>query len=215
MFKKVNQLMIGGLIVLASIGCTPDGAEYVDELDIVYTNYDPTFEFTSENTFALPDEVIKIDGENAPDDPDYEPEFVDPIYGNTILNSIRSNMRALGYTEVDGSASPDLIILPSAIQTDQIYFYYDWSYWGWYYPGYVPGWGWYYPGYFPPTVTRIRTGSVFIQMTDPNNQSATDKIPVVWSGIINGLFEGSANNIGNRIASTIEQAFEQSPYLAK
>jgi len=215
MLKKVNQLSICGLIILSFIGCTPDGADYIDELDIVYTNYDPTFGFTSKNTFALPNEVIKVDDENAPDDPDYEPEFIDPVYSNAILNSIRSNMRNLGYTEVDKSVGPDLIILPSAIQTDQLYFYYDWSYWGWYYPGYAPGWGWYYPGYFPPTVTRIRTGSVFIQMTDPNNQSASDKIPVVWSGVINGLFEGSITSIGNRIASTIDQAFEQSPYLAK
>ncbi|MHA7129333.1 DUF4136 domain-containing protein [Algoriphagus namhaensis] len=215
MNTKLNQLLTMGLLALLSLACTPDGAEYVDELDIVYTNHDPNFNFTSKGTFAIPDEVIKIDVEDVPGEPGFVPDFVDPVYANAILETIKSNMRNYGYTEVDESANPDLIILPSAMQTDQLYFYYDWWYWNWYYPGWGPGWGWYYPGYFPPQVSRIRTGSVFIQMTDPSNQSATDKIPVVWTSVVNGLFEGNINSISSRITQTIDQAFEQSPYLAK
>jgi len=213
--KTIYRLFVLGLFTWTIISCVPNGAEYVDELDIVYTNHDQNYDFQSKSTFALPDKVIKIDVEDAPDDPDWEPEFVDPIYANAILETTRTNMRNLGYTEVDKSANPDLIILPSALQTDKIYFYYDWWYWQWWYPGWVPGWGWWYPGYYPPQVGRIRTGSVFLQMTDPNNQSPTDKIPVVWSGVVNGLFQGSDNSINQRITTTINQAFDQSPYLAK
>jgi hypothetical protein len=54
-----------------------------------------------------------------------------------------------------------------------------------------------------------------MQMTDPENPSGSDKIPVVWTGVINGLFEGSEGTITSRIGTTINQAFDQSPYLAK
>ncbi len=30
--------------------CYPEGPEYADELDIVHTNYDPSFDFKSANT---------------------------------------------------------------------------------------------------------------------------------------------------------------------
>ncbi len=215
MKNRLSQLLFVGLIFLGITACQPQGPEYVDELDIVYTNYDESFGFEQTLTFAIPDSVIKIDFADVPNEPGWEPEFVDPIFANAIVETVRSNMRNYGFTEVDKSANPDLIILPSVTQTDQLFYYYDWWYWNWYYPGWGPGWGWWYPGYFPPTVVRIRTGSVFLQMTHPASQSPTDKIPVVWSGIVNGLFEGSNQSVTTRITSTINQAFEQSPYLAK
>lgn len=184
----------------------------MDELDVIYTNHAEQYDFASKKTFALPDKVIKITGE---DNKDEEPEFVDPIYGNTIISALRDNMTFIGYKEVDAESNPDLILLPAAFQTDQVYFYYDWYYWNWFYPGWGSGWGWYYPGYYPPQVTRIRTGTVMIQMTVPGEQDATDKIPVIWTGVVNGLLEGSTSSINARINTTIEQAFIQSPYLAK
>jgi hypothetical protein len=215
MFKKVNALIAIVSIAMVSVSCFPDGAEYIDELDIVYTNYDDLYNFKNKSTFAVPDKVIKIDQENVPGEPGFEPGYVSPAYSTAILASIRSNMRGLGYTEVTSTADPDLIILPAVFQTDQLYFYYDWWYWSWFYPGWGAGWGWYYPGYYPPQVTRIRTGSVIMQMTDPKNQNASDQISVVWIGVINGLLEGNVDTITSRISTTINQAFEQSPYLAK
>jgi hypothetical protein len=215
MLKNINALIAIVGIAMLSISCFPEGAEYIDELDIVYTNYDDSYNFKNKSTFAVPDKVIKIDQENVPGGPGFEPEYVSPAYSAAILASIRSNMRGLGYTEVTSTADPDLIILPAVFQTDQLYFYYDWWYWSWFYPGWGTGWGWYYPGYYPPQVTRIRTGSVIMQMTDPENQNASDQIPVVWTGVVNGLLEGNVDTITSRISTTINQAFEQSPYLAK
>ncbi|TFV94283.1 DUF4136 domain-containing protein [Algoriphagus kandeliae] len=210
-FKK--WILLGFLgITLGS--CIPDEPTYVDELDIVYTNHNEEFDFTGQETYSLPDKVIKITTELVEGEPGYEPEFIDPVYSATIINSIRSNMNALGYREVDKSANPDLILLPTALQTDQLYFFYDWWYWSWWYPGWGTGWGWYYPGYYPPQLTRIRTGSVFIQMVNPAGQSPADKVPVQWSAIINGLLEGSKDQVATRITNGIDQAFSQSPYLA-
>jgi len=215
MTKKLYQLVLVALIAYSTVSCRPDGAEYIDELDIVYTNYDASFEFTSQNTFALPDKIVKITDESVDLKPGDEPEYLDPVYAALILSSIRSNMEAIGYRYVDKSADPDLIILPSVAQTDQIYFYYDWSYWYWYYPGWSPGYGWWYPGYYPPQVSRIRTGTLMMQMTSESYQEVSDQIPVVWTGLVNGLLEGSANSINQRVNNSINQAFEQSPYLAK
>lgn len=216
MLKKLQFLALGILGSWILVSCTPGGAEYIDELDIVYTNYDVNYDFGSKGTFAVPDKIVKIEGQfiNGAGG-DYEPEFVSPAYTTAILASIRNNMRNAGFTEVDKSANPDLIILPSVIQTEQLFFYYDWWYWNWYYPGWGSGWGWYYPDYFPPQVSSVRTGSLLMQMTDPASVSETDKISVVWTGVVNGLLEGNTSSINNRINDSIDQAFEQSPYLAK
>ncbi|WP_288369667.1 DUF4136 domain-containing protein [uncultured Algoriphagus sp.] len=215
MLKSYKAILFGILLAASQTACVPDGADYVDELDIVYTNHNQEFDFSSQETYSLPDRVIKITSELVEGEPGYEPEFLDPVYSTTIINSLRSNMNALGYREVDKSASPDLILLPSAVQTDQLYYYYDWWYWNWWFPGWGPGWGWYYPGYFPPQVVRVRTGSVFIQMVQPAGQSPSDKVPVQWTGIINGLLEGTKDQVATRITNGIDQAFSQSQYLAK
>ena len=101
-----------------------------------------------------------------------KPEFLPPSYSDVILGQIKQNMTAYGWTEVDKNAKPDVVLLVSASNTTYLYWYYDWAYWGWYYPGYYPGWGWYYPGYYPPYVSSYTTGTLLIQMTD---QKAVDR----------------------------------------
>ncbi len=204
-----------GLMLVASLGaCSPNGADYVEELDVVYTNYDPSFSFTSKSTFALPDKVVYISNEGIGAGSG-EPEYLPIQLASPILATLRSNMRAMGYTEVDESANPDLILLPSALKTTQVYYYYDWWYWSWYYPGYGSGWGWYYPGYYPPVVTAVNAGSIFVQMTSPKDITPTNQVPVSWIAIVNGLLEGDESQAANRIDRTLDQAFAQSPYLQK
>ncbi|WBL44290.1 DUF4136 domain-containing protein [Algoriphagus halophytocola] len=215
MFKKFQQVALGILGSLVLISCAPDGAEYVDELDIVYTNYAVEYDFAGKSTFAVPDQIVLLKNEFVDGGDDFEPDFVSPAYTASILSSIRENMRNAGYTEVNKDSNPDLIILPTVIQTNQVYFYYDWWYWNWFYPGWGPGWGWYYPGYYPPQVSNVRTGTLLMQMTDPSTVAETSQIPVVWTGVVNGLLEGDINSISNRIGETIDQAFSQSPYISR
>ncbi len=193
--------------------CYPKGADYIEELDIVYTNYDANFDFASKKTYAIPDSVIKITGDNFEDpDGDGKPTFVGSQYSTAILAAINQNMTAAGWTKVNKNANPDVILLPSTMTTTNIYYYYDWWYWGWYYPGWCYCWGWYYPGYYPPYVSGYRSGSVFMQMIDHKAiGAATENIPVVWSVILNGLAEG--NNITARIQTNMDKAFAQSPYI--
>ncbi|QLE00379.1 DUF4136 domain-containing protein [Galbibacter sp. BG1] len=216
--KKMNLFRLGYLILgsLLVLSCAEDGPDYVDELDVVYTNYNADFDFGTTNTYAIPDNVVKIDDADFPLAEGEEPEFIDPVYGDVILSAIADNMNDRGWTQVDKDNNPDVIILPTAMSTLNLYYYYDWGYWGWWgYPGYGPGWGWWYPGYYPPYVSGYRSGTVVLQMTYPDGIGIDDTIPVIWTSAINGLFEGSTASIQDRIQNTVDQAFTQSPYLTK
>jgi hypothetical protein len=214
MGNTLRKIAIAFLLLSGLSACSPDGPSFVEELDVVYTNYDKDYKFSTNSTFAIPNKVIFISGVGKPGGAE-EPEYLPTQLANPILATLRSNMRAMGYTEVDESANPDLIILPSALKTTEVYYYYDWWYWSWYYPGYAPGWGWYYPGYYPPTVTAISSGSIFVQMTSPKDKNSNNEIAVRWIAIVNGLLEGETSQASNRIDRTLDQAFSQSPYLQK
>lgn len=194
------------MILILAAGCYPGGPEFVEELDVVYTNYDPGFNFSTDYTFSLPPGVLDIsDGE-----PGGNPEYIDEVFGDAILDDIRANLTALGWTEVGEQEDPDLIILASALSTTSIY-YYDPGWWWWYYPGWGPGWGWGYPGYFPGYVSGYTTGTVLIQMTEPGGIEGNE-VPVVWTCALNGLLQGSDQNIVSRIEANLDQAFTQAPF---
>ena len=211
---KLTRLL--GILSLVLIsGCYPNGAEFIDDLDLVYTNYSNTFDFSSKQTYAIPDSVIKITGDIFSDpDGDHKPSFLSAGSAQVILEQINKNMADYGWSKVNKFSSPDVILLVSSVTTTNIYWYYDWWYWGWYYPGFAPGWGWYYPGYYPPYVTGYRSGSVLVQMVDAKAVAAgVESVPVVWSFIIYGLAEGGTSSIAPRVQKGIDQGFIQSPYL--
>lgn len=196
-------------------GCYPSSPPYAETYDLAATNYDPSFDFQAKQTFAIADAVTIITGEVI-DDPDGngKPDFVSEPYNSQIIDAIRTNMTERGWTEVDKNNNPDVIVLPSAMESTTIVYYYDWWYWGWYYPGYPGyGWGWYYPGYSPSYTYSYSTGTLFIAMTDPNGLTPDSNIPVIWTGIVNGLLTSEVASVTSRINTTIDQLFIQSPYL--
>lgn len=195
------------LIATILTGCYPDGPETIDEYDLVYTNYSPTYDFKAQGTYALPDSVVKVTGNLAEGE---APEMVNPTYGNQILGKIRDNMNSYGWTEVQEGENPDVLVLPSVVSSTTIVVSNP-GYWGWYYPWYG---GWYYPGYYPPTyVSGYTTGTLVIQMVDPNDPSAADNLPIVWLALFNGLLEGSSADLVTRLNRSIDQAYDQSNYL--
>ncbi|HSF55576.1 MAG TPA: DUF4136 domain-containing protein [Algoriphagus sp.] len=214
MVNFLKRSCFGLLLVTCFQACSPEGATFTEELDVVYTNYNPGFDFASKSTYALPGNVVIISNGGLREASD-GPSNLPPQYANPILATLRSNMNALGYREVSESADPDLILLPSLWMTTEVNYYYDWWYWNGYYPEYAPGWGWYYPGYYPPTVTAIQKGSIFIQMTSPKDINSSNEIAVNWITIVNGVIEDDPGSFSNRIDRTLNQAFDQSPYLQK
>ncbi len=190
-------------------GCFPGGPEFVDQLDVVYTDYDEEFNFTNSLTYSLPDGVIEITDKDPGNNP---PEFIDEVFSDAILDRIRQNMTAYGFTEVDEDNDPDIIFLASAMSND-FYYFYNPCYWCWYNPGWGPGYGWGYPWY-PGYVSGYTTGTLFLQMVNPA-EIAGEEIPVVWTGVVNGLLQGSDASIVQRINVTVDRAFSQSTYLDK
>jgi len=218
----MKKLLILSLtaIALSFVGCYPGGPEDLEDFDIVLTNYNPSFNFQSDTvkTFTLPSKVVKI-GSSDKLDPDgnNEPDYIKDANAQIILNAIKDNMIAAGWQYESDSSKADLIILPSAMETEYLYYYYDYWYWGWYYPTY-PYYGWGYGGYYPPSYASSYTsGTLFIQMTWPEGGALNvdERIPVVWTGIINGLLEGSQVDLQLRVDKSIDKAFAQSPYLTK
>lgn len=201
--------------MLMAVGCYPEGAEYVEELDVVYTDYDPEFAFSEQSTYAIPDSMVLINSQNfSSSTGNNSPDIVNPAYANPILDEIKVNMDAMGWTQVDKEEDLDVILLVSVTRTTNLYYNYDWNYWDWWYPGGVGGMGWYYPRYSPAGyISGYRSGTLMIQMINASDMGVNNNVPVVWVGVINGLLEGSTENISNRLIQTIDQVFKQSPYL--
>src|SRR5262249_18367822 len=94
-----------------------------------------------------------------------------------VLAKVAAELAQMGYVRVDTSdhVRADVVVLISAITVDNydVWYSYPWyPYWGWW-----PGWDGYYPydasstyyyPFYPVTVTGYTTGSIFIQMIDPD-----------------------------------------------
>jgi hypothetical protein len=187
-----------GIIAIILGSCYPQGPEYYEDLDVVYTNYDEEYDFASKGTYAIPDKIVKVTGNLADGE---DPEFVNEPYNGQILQQIENNMSDLGWTKTDDPANADVVLFPAVWSNTTVYYWYD--YWCWYYPWYC-GWGWGYPAVSSYTtgtlvMTLVADGEDFI---DPTR---------VWTAAANGLLSGAVNI--SRVNNAIDQAFEQSPYL--
>lgn len=218
---SVRFLLVSAVMVLLS-ACNPQGAEYVDELDLVISLKNDTVNYDDYQTYLLADTIVyisNVDGETmAPADESY------------ILTELNDRMKELGWQEADTNQGPaDAVILVSVLQNVNVSiftgwwdYWYPWGGWG-YYPGYSGGW--YYPGYpggycCYTSVYSYREGTMIIEMLDPNHPvdvegQVPDKIPLIWASGINGLLEGSKSNIRSRVSDAMDQMFEDSPYLNK
>jgi hypothetical protein len=200
-------------LFVISFACSPSSPDYISDYDVVYTNEDKEYDFSTINTYFLPDSVVHMveQGDEA-----------DHRFDEQILSALVDNLNALGWTRLpeNGQNKADVVVLATA--SNQLYgscaAYCWYCYWGWYPgwgyypPGWGPGWGWGYP---PSMIcTSYATGTVFISITEPDEASSSEnKLPVVWVGIMNGLLEGNDADIAARIDKSIDQMFIQSPYL--
>lgn len=208
-YKNFIPLLLFFTIILSA--CYPGGAEYYDQLDLVYTNYSKEANFKSLKTYARPDSIVKMSSANILDgDGNGLPDFVNKTTTNIILAQLDANMKAYGYTKVGKNDNPDITIFTVAGQNTDVYYYYNSWYWGWY-GSYG---GWYYPGYYPPTYSSVTTGGLLFQMTVPKDSSLDGTVPVVWLSVMSGLLESASSGASSsRIKKSIDQAFIQSPYL--
>jgi hypothetical protein len=203
---KLLRIFSFAVLTLLLAQCYPEGPEYVDQYDLVYSNYDKEYNFAAKHTYTIPDKIMKIDdallsGEGT--------NFVKDTYAIPMLNQIKKNMADYGWTLASNPEDAEVALAPVAYESTTYSYWGGGGYWDWWYGGWY---GWYYPY---PVVTSYSTGSLIVTMVDPNDTSADDKARVTWSFIINGLLEGTTAEFNARYTKGIDQAFTQSPYLKK
>ena len=193
-------------------GCYPGSGSFTaDETDIVATVYDTTANFTANKTFVVPDSVVHIE------DPDEDsPVDIPRNNDELMINTVKENLRSLGYTELQDPSQdnlPDIFVTISVTATEWTgYVSYPWyGWWGWY-PSYPPGWG---PGWGPgypccTSVYKYTTGTILLDMYDVSD-SANDNLAVPWNAALNGV--ATSGTGATRIKARLDQAFDQSPYL--
>jgi hypothetical protein len=213
---KIFRSVLWTLIALLPlISCLPDGeADEIGDLDLVYTNYNPTFNFGAGTTYAIPTSVIILTGE--PVTPGTRPPTLDFIVSDQILGAIRNNMNARGFSQVNVQSNPDFILLPSATEEGrEVLFGYDTQFWTWWYPQLGTGLIFQYPNFNPQITSSVDTGSLLIQFIDNRNRTANEPVPVHWISIVNLGLSGSQTDNSNRATRGVNQSFTQSPYLKK
>lgn len=202
MEKRSKSISVLAMLMIGLLaGCYPQGPEYVDDLDVVLTDYEPTYDFASKGTYARPDRIVKITGDVAEGE---APEFIPDATATLIIAQIDKNMAALGWQKADVDEDADVLLTPAAWETTTILYYYD--YWYWWWGGYYPWWG-YYPGY----ATSYSTGTLLMRMIDPDVVGANGNPVTQWAGAINGILTNSYN--ATRVNTAIDRTFAQSPYL--
>ena len=217
--KRLLFLSCIGLFAQFLISCYPGGADNVKEMDVAITNYDKTADFSKYTTFSLPDTIVYFLAKG---------ETPNHKYDDQILQLVKDNFTQLGYTYINPQSEddpqPSFVVTVSAFSNVNYYYGTDYWYnnWGWY-PGWDwiwgptwgPGWGPSYPWY-PVAVYSYKSGSIVIDMISAIEPSTdSKKVPVLWSGVADGLLQGSEQSIIDRMESNIDQCFIQSPYLKK
>ena len=203
------------LAVFAGIGWAcqtkPDSAELIDEM-VVSTNFDPEADFAAYSTYAIPTDTIGFVSNKSSDTIITSPESTYPRH---VLNVIKDNMEARGYTRVSRNENPDLGVNVMVVNDfnvfQEIVYPNYYGYGGNYYSGYY-GYGSYY--YYPYVNTyAYNTGVLIIEIVDLKNRTPDNKVKVVWDAYL-----GDVYSTIDRAAQTqegIDQAFIQSPYIGK
>ena len=223
---KTFRLALSGVLGIMLIigGCYPGGPEYLSDYDLIATEYSEEYwNANSPSTYYMPDSLGWIeDREDLDNNDDLTRE-----YDAFILGEVAENMALQGYqriTELDVNNPPDLYVFTQALAVKNTtvswipgYPWYGGYYpgWGGYYPGYGPGWGGYYPGWGGvPVATSYTTGTILIEMGDAKNLDEENKIVnMVWAAGIDGILGSSKASNEQFISQSIQQAFNQSPYL--
>lgn len=203
--KRLLILLLTGLFAQFMVSCYPEGADKIQDYDVAMTNYDKSADFGAFTTFSIADTIVYFSND--------KDATLSHQFDQQIVDLVTKNLEDRGYVVVDTTENPSFVITISAFSNVNYAYYVDnwynnWSwYWGWWGGPFNP----YYPWY-PVSVYSYRTGSVAIDMISTAAR-ADGKANVVWTGIADGLLQGSSSFILNRLDKQINQCFTQSPYL--
>ena len=203
-----NHALRAGLTLAVGLlaACHPGEPSSIGETDVAVTAFDKTRDFGAIRTWAMPDEVFVTEGS----DSDVTDEF-----DGLILDQVAKNMTMLGYvreTDPQANGADVVVLVRKSKQTSRGWVgggapgYCGWPGWGY------PGWGC-WPGYYPWASVSFTTGSVIVEMYDPNQGASSEELRAIWGALLNGLASRSSGSNASRISQGIDQVFAQSPYL--
>lgn len=205
--KRLLILLLTGLFAQFLVSCYPEGADKIQDYDVAMTNYDKSADFGTFTTFSIADTIVYFSNDKG--------TTLSHQFDQQIVDLVTANFEKRGYELVDTTENPSFVVTISAFSNINYAYYVDnwynnWSwYWGWWGGPFSPYYSWY-----PVSVYSYRTGSVAIDMISTAARS-DGKANVVWTGIADGLLQGSNSFILSRLDKQINQCFTQSPYLKK
>ena len=200
-------------VVVFSLGACypePDGQMLVDDL-VVATNFDPEANFTTYTTYAIPTDTIGLISNTSSDTIITQNKSSFP---RPVINAIKANMNARGYTLTDRSQNPDLginVLVVNDFNVFQQVVYPDYYYPGNYYSGYYGYGSWYYYPYI--NTYAYNTGVLIIEIVDLKNKTANNQVRVVWDAYLGDIY--STLDLVPQTERAIDQAFIQSAYLSR
>ena len=212
--KRIKLPISCFLIILSFSGCSvrPDLGELVKNM-VVQTSAVENIEFSNYLTFAIPPDTLGLLS-NVTED-----TIIVGNYARVTTEKMIENLLESGYTKVDKKANPDLGVNAFILDNQGVFQSYSYSYPGFFgYPGYfAPGYfGGGFGGYYGyPLIQNYayQTGTMVIELIDLKNRTPDNKYQVVWVAKIGDVYT-SDDPLGNMVKS-IEQAFQQSPYLVR
>lgn len=205
-----RTFMLPALLVICMVKCRkyPDSSDLSGRL-VVMTNYNNTANFTGYATFVLPTYVGLISNTS-------RDTVLDPQFGNQILATIRTHLKARGYEEVPNNQQADLGIVVEVLKDLATYSnWYPGSWWGY------PGWSgcyWFYCGSYPVypanyPVYEYASGSLIIDLVDLKNMPPqNNRLHVIWTNWNGGALGTTGSGVDITLGA-IDQAFLQSPYI--
>lgn len=207
MMKRRWLLSLVAIIAVAVTACNKQPIDKLsnEESRIYITDHDSTVNFASYKTYSVSDSVAVIDNNQSVK----QLTSADQSY----IDAVKKYMAQNGFTLVDKNSKPDIgVDVSRIINTSTGVFSYP-DYYG-YYNNYWDPYDWGYGGYnyyspYSYGVYSIRQGAVSIDMLDLKNASSSNKIDVLWSGLIRG--EGLSD--ATSADSQVKALFDQSNYL--
>ncbi|GHB48486.1 DUF4136 domain-containing protein [Mongoliitalea lutea] len=212
---KIYFWTMAVFIGLLFVSCLPSNRpDDISDLAVVYTNFNPEFQFNQGTTYALPPNVIILTSEGVT--PGERPPTLDFVANQQLLNVMRNNMNARGFTLVNIQNQPDFILFPTVTtEGREILFDYDSQFWTWWFPELGPGIRFQYPNFSPLINNSFNTGTLLMQLVDNRNRTSNAPLPVHWVGVVNmGLSQSLSDNT-TRAIQGINQAFNQTPAISR
>ena len=208
--KKI-LLIAAAVMLLAACHKEPYPQDSDNEY-LVYTSPSKNVNFSQYQTFDIADSLLIIGQSD-------KPMYSQSNNALALIQAYRINMEKRGFIYTPSNPDADLgVQLTYVVKTERFVQYYNDPYWWLDYPGYWPAgyWGNWTGFYYPRPVTYTYTTNALLADI-VNLTSAQDGSPleVLWTSYIGGPAGASVQGDVQRMQAAVDQAFVQSPYLAR